>query len=406
MATPKIPFELYVLDSTGKFSTPTTLTNLISADTPNSIPNGLSIGSDNRLLVTPSGFELVSLETDENLIKLTYNDNAGVEQFLETPAINTNVLAIVKGPTHPDNGGTDPTDLLVRSTINGVASNDLDITQLVADINVDSVTWDAATFTLVLTETSPDGGTTPGQTHTINLSSLVISSVAGSITGDGTAADPLTLVGDEETPGNHQFYGTDNAGNKAFQNLVSTLPGNVVTIDPTANTGGVFVGPVIGDVETVTATNTLDIPLDYIGNPSVNLYAPAEFRLALDQATGEPLVGPNGGNLMVALWEQAPAASAPNFVGTGYDLAALANLTEGVPFVSAPPNVTGVPAPTFTVLGASGFPAGLGLSLNPTTGVISGTPLAAGSWSSGSVVATNASGSDTTAVPFVVGGLV
>jgi hypothetical protein len=403
MATAKVPFELYVLDTSSKFSTPTPLSNLISTNTtgPLNIPNGLSIGTDNRLLVTPSGFELVSLDTivdavggtGDNTVVLTYKDAAGATQTLKTAAVNSNVLAIVKGPTHPDNGGTNPSDLILRSTVNGVVSNDLGISQLVADINVDTFTWDPVSFQLVLTETSPDGGTTPGQTVTLDLGSLM-QYVAGSLVGDGTIADPFTLDGDEVSPGNHKFYGTDEAGAKAFQNLVSTLPGNVITIDPTDETGGVYVGPSVGEAVEVIPGNAVDIPLDYIGDPTVNLYAPAEFRIALDQATGEPLVGPNGGNLMVALWEEAFVGEFP---ATAYESGAPAGLVVGTPYTSAAPAVPGTPALVYAVVGT----IAPGLSIAPATGVISGTPTTAGPYAF-TVSATNSAGSDTFAVSFVV----
>lgn len=396
MAEPQIPFKIYVLDDSGKFSTPTDLSNLISTDDPNGIPNGLSIGTDKKLLVTPSGFELVSLATqdtedpNENTIVLTYNDNAGVEQTLEAPAINSNVLAIVNGPNFP----ADPTDLRLQSTVNGVVSNELSIAQLVADINVASFAWDAESFKLTLTETSPDGGTTPGVVHELDLSGLVPVTVEGSITGDGYET-PLSLVGDEAEPDPHQFYGTDAAGAKSFQNLVSTLPENVVTIDPTADTGGVFVGPSVGLPEVIPAATTTDIPLDYIGNPNVNLYAPAEFRFALDQKTGLPLIGPNGGNLVIALWEQPVA---PVFDVDAYDATALAGLTVGVAFASAPPVVNGIPAPTvFAVVGT----ITPGLALNASTGVISGTPTTAGTFTF-DVTATNVAGTDTFTVSTTV----
>lgn len=40
-----------------------------------------------------------------------------------------------------------------------------------------------------------------------------------SVTGDGSAEDPVKLVGDEEAPGNDKYYGTNEVGEKGFHDL-------------------------------------------------------------------------------------------------------------------------------------------------------------------------------------------
>lgn len=47
--------------------------------------------------------------------------------------------------------------------------------------------------------------------------------VAGSIEGDGTALDPITLDGDNVSPGVQRYYGTNSAGVKGFHALATGL---------------------------------------------------------------------------------------------------------------------------------------------------------------------------------------
>lgn len=44
-----------------------------------------------------------------------------------------------------------------------------------------------------------------------------------SVTGDGTADAPITLVNDEESPGNSQYYGTNAEGEKGYHSLPSGI---------------------------------------------------------------------------------------------------------------------------------------------------------------------------------------
>lgn len=52
---------------------------------------------------------------------------------------------------------------------------------------------------------------------------------AGSVVGVGDLSDPVTLDGDEDTPGNSKYYGTDGAGAKGFHDLPE--PGGAITTD-------------------------------------------------------------------------------------------------------------------------------------------------------------------------------
>ena len=76
----------------------------------------------------------------------------------------------------------------IQVTVNGVESSEVDISALYADINVDTVTWDAPTYVLTLTETD-------GTVHTLNLAALIAITTADSLTitltGDGTVGSPL-----------------------------------------------------------------------------------------------------------------------------------------------------------------------------------------------------------------------
>ena len=263
MATPKNPFELYVLDTTGKFSTPVPLARLIKS--------GIDLDpTTGQMVVVPSGTEITGFENDAaNGIVLEYKDKDGVDQQLTAEVITGNSLAL----------SADGKSL--TSTVNGVESNVLDISTLVADINVDTVEWDQGTFILKLTETSPDGGTTPGQVHEINLSSLVAVSVQDSIDGDGTATTPLKLVGDQTAPGNFKYYGTNDAGVKGWYALPSQL-----AISATA----------------VASATHVDIPLEGFGDQTKMLWAPDKW-VALTGPDGVTLKGSNGKDLVVPAYE-------------------------------------------------------------------------------------------------------
>jgi hypothetical protein len=159
--------------------------------------------------------------------------------------------------------------------------------------------------------------------------------------------------------------------------------------------GGIFVGHEIGLAQVVTPSNVVDIPLDYIGNPEINLYAPAQFRTALDQKTGLPLVGANGGNLLVALWEMPVAPAGMSYAASPIT----ASIAAGA-IASASPVLTtaGFPAATFSVSPA--LPAGL--SLNAATGAISGTPTAVTASALYTITALNGGGSTTATVTIEV----
>ena len=137
--------------------------------------------------------------------------------------------------------------------------------------------WDAASTTLKLTETD-------GTPHTINLASLVLCAVTNSIEGDGSAAAPLKLVGDEAAPGNFKVYGTNGSGVKGW------FPLNGAQL-PKSTT-------------TPTARVVVDIPLEGFGDDTKMLWAPNQW-VDLMGADGTPIVGPNGKALRIPAYEIA-----------------------------------------------------------------------------------------------------
>jgi hypothetical protein len=263
MATPKIPFEIYVLDATSKLSTPVPLASLIKS--------GISLDPiTGQMIVVPAGTEILGFENDAaNGIVLDYKDKDGVERQLTAEVITGNALAF------------DPVAKTMTATVNGVESNVLDVSALVADINVDTVAWNQTTFVLTLTETSPDGGVTPGTVHTLDLSSLVAVSVQDSVAGNGTVASPLKLVNDLTAPGNWRYYGTNNAGVRGWYGLPTQL--------------------VISSVAVTEATNS-DIPLAGFGDSAKQLWAPNKW-IALIGTDGVALKGSNGKDLVVPAYE-------------------------------------------------------------------------------------------------------
>lgn len=232
--TPLTPFKVYVKSSDNKFGTPVDLADLLQ-------------GSQS----------ITSLEVVGNTMTLSFKDHAGEDQTVTADLITSNTLVF------------DEDAKTIQSTVNGVASAAIDVTSLSVDINVDTVEWDQGTFILKLTETSPDGGVTPGVVHNINLSSLVPVDVDMSVTGDGTAASPLKLVNDTAAPGSFKVYGTDADGNKGWQ-------------------------PVAADdlqiaTDEITAVIVEDIPLEGFGDAEKALWAPAVWL---------KVVGPDGNPLL------------------------------------------------------------------------------------------------------------
>jgi hypothetical protein len=82
----------------------------------------------------------------------------------------------------------DNTAKTLTTTVNGVASNAVDISALYLDVNVDKVEWTPSTYILKLTETD-------GTEFTIDLSALVgitkEDSTSVTLTGEGSATAPL-----------------------------------------------------------------------------------------------------------------------------------------------------------------------------------------------------------------------
>lgn len=225
--TPATPYMVYVKDVTGKYSTPVPLADLLA-----------------------EGNTIVSFTSADNVLTLTYTDPTGVEQTATANIVNTNVLAL------------DTTAKTLTSTVNGVPSSAIDVSALIADINVDTVTWDQGTFILKLTETD-------GTIHEINLESLIPVAVDMSITGDGTQAAPLKLDGDEAAPGAFKVYGTDATGVKGWV-------------------------PVAADdvqiaADAITAVVVEDIPLEGYGDETKMLWAP-DVWLKVVGPDGTPLV--------------------------------------------------------------------------------------------------------------------
>lgn len=224
---PATPYQVYVKDATGKFSTPVSLSDLLA-----------------------QGNNIFGFAATNNTATLTYSDANGDEKSAEIVLVETNELAL------------DPVAKTLTSTVNGVASAPIDITALVADINVDTVAWDQGTFILTLTETD-------GTVHTLDLASLVPVTADMSIKGTGTDTDPLKLDGDEAAPGNSKYYGTDGAGTKGYH----VLPAGTKVEEAT---------------DAITAEVVEDIPLEGYGDESKMLWAPAVWLKVLG-ADGLPL---------------------------------------------------------------------------------------------------------------------
>jgi len=105
---------------------------------------------------------------------------------------------------------------------------------------------------------------------------------ANSILGDGTAGSPVTLDGDEASPGNSQYYGTDAGGAKGFYNLPAG--GTVAFDDITSgtNTGAAMVvdtGASIAPSGTGTITATAVVAVDAGGDTTT-------FPILAGAATG------------------------------------------------------------------------------------------------------------------------
>lgn len=262
MPTPIVPYQLYVKSSDGKFSFPIPLSDLIS---PNP-GNDLVLDGEGKLLVFSDGLltAITELANDgANTLSLTFEKQDGSTVTIESDTLVQDVLLTL-----------DATAKTLTTTVNGVASNALDVAGLFADINVEEFTWDSGTFVLRLKETD-------GTITNLDLSSLVAVNVANSISGDGTVASPLQLVNDLTAPGNLKVYGTDATGVKGWRTITSGFGADV----------------------SLTPANSTDIPLDYIGNPDVNLYAPFKFITAVNPTTGLPLQSAGGKDLLIPVYE-------------------------------------------------------------------------------------------------------
>jgi hypothetical protein len=77
---------------------------------------------------------------------------------------------------------------------------------------------------------------------------------AGSVVGVGDLSDPVTLDGDEDTPGNSKYYGTDGAGAKGFHDLPE--PGGAITTDGSVVGTGDASDPVMLDGDEDTPGNS------------------------------------------------------------------------------------------------------------------------------------------------------
>ncbi len=213
--------------------------------------------------------------------------------------------------------------------------------------------------------------------------------------GDGTVSvvDTLTNTVAHTIPlpgGAGQGVVADPATGKAY---VSATDGNVYVIDGSTGTvidmilGGS--APFAGTID--AATNTLFIP-DY-NNGTVRLIdlatdtVTATFSgiagadgVAVDESTGTAYAAAyNDGTIAVLQQVTSPTIGGLNVAG----------MVLGAPFTSTIV-VSGGPSTTFAVT-AGALPAGL--TLDPATGVVSGTPTAAGAFSF-AVTANNAAGDD------------
>jgi hypothetical protein len=161
-----------------------------------------------------------------------YLDYIKLERGIEQPVVNQSVIltgdVIGSGYT----GSPIPTELKVVNANIGTYGDGTHV----ARITVDAKGRITAVEEVVIT---------PGMSEV---------ETAGSVVGVGDLSDPVTLDGDEDTPGNSKYYGTDGAGAKGFHDLPE--PGGAITTDGSVVGTGDASDPVMLDGDEDTPGNS------------------------------------------------------------------------------------------------------------------------------------------------------
>lgn len=212
-----------------------------------------------------------------------------------------------------------------------VAGNGITITPTVNPLN-SSVEY--------LIESNAGGGTVTQ----INTAKSI---TGGPITGTGT----IELVGDEESPANNRYYGTDSAGNRGFfsatnlnpyilydENPTVTSSGNTVSIDSIAigvnNTASGEDSIALGKQNNVTGKGA--IAIGQPGPAGIGAIAEGNFSMALSSgaySVGESsvaIMGTSNGGRSVALGFGATAQSFGEVTVGGYPTSYLGSTTDWV----------------------------------------------------------------------------
>jgi hypothetical protein len=192
--------------------------------------------------------------------------------------------------------------------------------------------------------------------------------------------------------------------------LTTAVNSSVTVINPGSNGGsddGIFWNAatgaiVIGDDNTVLGNYIAYTSISFTGSTLLSGSGGARF-LALNAAVTfagpgslNPLGGSGGGDWTGGLALSGSGAVATSSVPPVFTSAATAAGSAGVPFSGFAVAATGSP----TGFTAAGLPPGL--TLNPLTGLISGTPTATGTFVV-TVSATNAGGTNTSTLTIVIG---
>lgn len=150
----------------------------------------VAVGSGTQSILVVKVYKRVAAGTETELLTFTQAVTAsvGVEQFKAMPMAQVELLAtdrlVVK--YYHRNAAAAPATIYLFVEGNAVAE------------------WKWSGYRIPLAPVS--GGLATVETDM-------------SVTGDGSVGDPVKLVGDEETPGNSKYYGTDGAGTKGYHDL-------------------------------------------------------------------------------------------------------------------------------------------------------------------------------------------
>lgn len=154
----------------------------------------VAVGSGTQSSVVVKVYKRVAAGTETELLTFTQTVTAAVaaEQFKAMPMAQVELLATDRLVVKYYHRNTSATSATMYLFIEGNATAEYK--------------WSGYRIPL-----APDGG------------GLATVETDMSVTGDGSVADPVTLVGDTATPGNTKYYGTNEAGEKGFHALPSGL---------------------------------------------------------------------------------------------------------------------------------------------------------------------------------------